>query len=738
MKHKLARSIVKARRVLLAIMVLAAVLGVLGISKTKINYDLTRYLSDNTMTKRSLAVMEEEFGSSEQLRVMFRDLDEQTLQEYASQINALDGVLFAAHDPETGTKTEDGHVWQLVSATLSGGDASEIVIKLREMFPEAGEYYVGGSAANQLDVQRSVGKEMPEVMLIAVAVVLIVLLLTSHAWLEPVVILIVLAVSIVINMGTNFVFRDVSFITFAVCAILQLALSIDYAVMLLHSFNGLRDGGAKPEEAMAQALEECFMRITSSAFTTIAGLLSLLFMSFTIGFDIGLVLSKGILLSLLSVFAFMPALTLLMEKGLSKTKHRPINLHGERLGGFIVRFRRPIAVGMVLAVLCGLYFNSRNTYTFSNDDYQSSGASGEISKRFGASNALVFLLLGGEEDADYDLQRELTEKLLSVRMKNGEAAISSVSAMVTTGAAALEYYTPEEVAGLTGMNVTVVKLFFTLQGFGDSVRADKLLDAAASLSEDNEEIAQLQAQLATARSAFIGKSMHRLLAEVAFPMTDPDMKSYMEALLGAADETYGDNYYVTGMPMSNYDIANAFQSDLVRVNLITLIAILLIVMLSFRSVTLPVLLVLVIEGAIWITMGLSALIGQPIFFISYLICLSIQMGATIDYAILLSDRYRALRRAGESAPAALRQAMRTALNTILTSGIILIVAGYTIGRRCSIFYIYSIGLLVSRGALVSVLLVLTLLPALLLTCDRFVVGRKTSAQSRQMLETENE
>jgi predicted RND superfamily exporter protein len=176
--------------------------------------------------------------------------------------------------------------------------------------------------------------------------------------------------------------------------------------------------------------------------------------------------------------------------------------------------------------------------------------------------------------------------------------------------------------------------------------------------------------------------------------------------------------------MSNYDISNAFRGDLLRVNLITLLAILLIVTVSFRALRLPVLLVFVIEGAIWINMGVSVLTGSTIFFISYLICLSIQMGATIDYGILLSDQYRSLRREGSSVTEALKEAMQKALPTVLTSGLILMTAGFTVGRVCSIYFIYSIGLLIARGALVSVILVLTLLPALLALCDGAVSGRR--------------
>ncbi len=711
----------RARYFLLALTLAAAVFAALSVGRTKINYDLTKYLADDTMTKRALRVMNEEFGSSEQLRIMFADQEGYALAEYVAQLNELPEVLLAVHDPAKDVKDADGTLRQLVTVTLSGGGAVGMVERLRGMFPQAGTYYVGGSAADQLDVQNSVAREIPEVLLIAVIVVLLMLLVTSHAWLEPPAILLVLAVSIVINIGTNFIFPDVSYITFAVSAILQLALSIDYAIMLLHTYNGYRDSGLDAKEAMTEALAECFMRITSSALTTVVGLLSLLFMSFTIGFDIGMVLSKGILCSLLGVFLFMPAVILLLERPLQRTRHKPLRFGGEHLAALIVRVRKPAAVVLILLVLGGLYLNSRNTYSFVGGESRADSESAAVAARFGTSNPLVLLVPGGEEDADYARQRELVEKLQSIKMRDGGPAVSDISSLVTTGKAALQHYTPEDVAQLTGQNVLAVRLFFLMEGFGDSVRGDRLLEAASALAEGNAEVREMQELWQTAREAFIGPEHDRLLAEVRFSAADPDSAEYVEKILAAASSVYGEEYYVTGFAMSNYDIAHAFRGDLIRVNLITLFAIWLIVTVSFRSFGLPLLLVFTIEGAIWITMGISKLIGQPIFFISYLICLSIQMGATIDYGILLGDQYRRLRSAGKKdAPEALKEGMRKSLPTILTSGVILVVAGFLIGIRCSVFYISDIGLLVSRGAFVSVLLVLTLLPALLISGDRII------------------
>jgi hypothetical protein len=276
---------------------------------------------------------------------------------------------------------------------------------------------------------------------------------------------------------------------------------------------------------------------------------------------------------------------------------------------------------------------------------------------------------------------------------------------------------------MTGMNETLISAFFLMNGFGASVRADALLSAAETIAGNNETVLNLKQQLDSAREIFIGTHYQRIILIPAFTVTDTDFSICMEAVFTAAKNVCGNNYYATGGPMSTYDIGNAFRSDLLKVNLITLLAILLIVVISFRAFLLPLLLVFVIEGAIWISMGLSRVFGHSVFFISYLICLSIQMGATIDYGILLCDQYRMHRRAGAAPKEALQEALSRALPTVLTSGIILVTAGFIIGIQCSIYYISSIGLLISRGAAMSVLLVLSLLPALLVLFDRRIMGK---------------
>ncbi len=720
MKQRCAEWIVRRRKIILPVMLVLAAVFTLLIGRTNINYDLNRYLSEETMTKKALGVMEEEFGSSGQLRIMFTDADEAALAERIAVLSELPEVRFASYDPAEDTRVSGGRTYSLVTLTLNDHSPGELVIKLRGLFPDAGEYYVGGPAADSLDLQRRVADEIPLVMGISVIIVIAVLLLTGRAWLEPLVILPVLGISILINMGTNFIFPDVSFITYAVSAILQLALSIDYAIMLLHTWNDACEGGLSAADAMVEALAGCFMRIASSAMTTAAGLLSLLFMSFTIGFDIGLVLTKGILVSMLGVFLMMPAVALLAEKPLRATRHKPIRMGGEKLAAGIDRVKKPLAAALILAVVLGAVLSAGNTYAFTGKNDTGRKGSPAIDEIFGASDPLVLLVPGGDEDSDYEAQRELVRRLNALTLADGRPAIGDITAMVTAGSAALEYYTAQDAAELTGQSLAAVRLFFAMNGFGDTVRADRLLDAAASFAADNGDIAALRKRLSDARTAFIGPHYGRMLLELNFRPSDAGFRDHMDGILDTVRGCYGEDFYITGVAMSSYDIGHAFTGDLMKVNLITLLAILLIVSVSFRAIRLPILLVFVIEGAIWITMGISRLMGESVFFMAYLICLAIQMGATIDYGILLCDQYRSARLSGLEKRPAMAETLKKAMPTILTSGTILITAGFVIGILCTVYYISGIGALLARGALVSVILVLSLLPALLLIADGWI------------------
>ena len=724
MLTKAAEKIVKFRWAILILSIILTVVCVPLIGRATINYDFTKYLDKNTMTRRTLDMMNGEFSSAEQISVMFINLDDtRTPAEIAQEMNGWDGVMRASFTPETDEKIVDGVRYDRINLFLDAEDAvafTREAISMLDGWEGFDDYALGGSAPQTLAIQDNIGREIPIAMGIAVVVMLGVLFLTAHSPMEPVLFMMVLLVSIAVNMGTNWIFSSISFVTFAVAAILQLALAMDYSIMLLNSFFELRDTGLDDRAAVVKALSVTFMPIVSSSLTTVAGLAALMFMSFNIGFDIGIVLAKGILISMISVFTLMPALILLFRKPLSRTVRKQIPLGGKQIGSLALKTRKVLPVLLILVILVSAVWQRDNEYTFT--DVGSSRDADRVNAVFGQNNAIVLLFPAGESDEDYENQRTLAQRLREIEY-DGHPAVSNITAMVTTGEDAIRTYTTSEVAEMLDMPEFMVSAYFGMMGFPTSARGDQLVEKAAEVMPGNGQIQELRETLNFARSMFIGKKYARMIVLLDAPGSGEKTYRVLDEIIDSLREIYPDvETGITGGAMSAYDISSAFQGDVLRVSLITIAAIFLIVMFSFRSLSVPALLICVIQGSIWINLAISSVIGESIFFMCYLVCVAIQMGATIDYAILMTSNYCRMRKT-ENREQAILSAVTLSMPTVFTSGVILIVAGFVIGQVCTVYYISSIGTMLARGATVSVLLILLLLPPLLVNLDRWIIRK---------------
>lgn len=723
MFEKLARQVVKMRRFMIILFLLMTVVSALLIGKTTINYDFTDYLGENTVTRKSLDMMDEDFGNTDQLTIMFENLNDGVCAAIAAELHEREGVLRATHDPVKDVRTMDGVKYERVEVFLECEDSVQYVLDLTDEFESRdgiGVFHMSGTAPQTIKLKESIMREVVIAMAIAAVVVVAVLLITSHSWFDPVIFLIVLIVSIVINMGTNWIFESISFVTFAVCAILQLALAMDYSIMLLHNYFDISKDIESREEALIRALARSFMPVSSSALTTIAGLVSLMFMSFTVGYDIGIVLSKGIFISMLTVFFLMPQLILIFSRPLERLKHRPLPLGGRKIGAFSYRTRKvlPVFLIAIIAVSCAL--QGRNVYVFTDEN--TNIESNKVSQVFGLSNQLVLLFPANMSDEALDTQRNMIERLSDVTFQ-GKPAVTSVTSLVTTGEAAVKYYTLKEISELSSISQIALGMYTGSLGFGPVVRGDELVDKAAEVMTENRMIQTLKDTLDFARSMFVGKTYSRMILLMDVPYFGDEMYAMLDEIIEILKETYpGEEVGIAGATMSSYDIATAFEGDMLIVNLITIAAVVLIILLSFRNFAVPVVLVCVIQGAIWVTLTISTIMGEGIFFMCYLIITAIMMGATIDYAILLTGNYKRLR--AEYPPKeAIMQAMEASAPTIFTSGVILAVSGFIIGNVCSAYYIYSIGQMLARGAIISIVLVITLLPAMLVNLDKLIAPK---------------
>ena len=722
MLRKISSFIVKKRVFVLILFAILTVCSVFTVGKTVINYDFTHYLGKNTVTRSSLAINTREFGSTDLMTVMLKNADENVPETLMREFSDMDGIMRASYDAAADSKEMNAIRYDRINLFLETDDAVAFVDVVRDFLKARSsgfeDYSLNGSAPQTLVVQENIAREVPIAMIIAVIVVVGVLFLTSHSYIEPAIFGISLIVSILINMGTNFIFSSISFITFAVCAILQLALSMDYSIMLLHTFFEIRDGGTDDETALVLALERAFMPICSSSLTTVAGLVSLMFMSFTIGFDIGIVLSKGILISMLTVFTLVPALILLFRKPLRSTMHKTVPLGGKLLGKIAFAGRKVIPFVLIAVIIVSAVLQGRIEYTFT--DVSTNMESSEVARVFGMTNQLILLFPARQEDADFDHQREFIAELQKIEYQ-GHPAVSDVSSMVTTAEAAIKYYNVNDIGQMLSIPPLAAAMYMGAMGFPTSVRGDVLIDKAAGIMTDNAQVQELKSTMDFAKRMFMSENYARMILLLDVPTYGNEAFAVIDEIRGLLDRFYpGEETGIAGNLMVSYDISNAFTSDMFNVNVITVIAILIVIFLSFRRLAAPVILVCVIQGAVWVNMGISVLTDSPIFFMCYLICLAIQMGATIDYGILLTTNYREKRLTLDRKDA-ITEAIKLSMPTIFTSGLILTVAGFAIGYVCSVYYIYSIGRLLARGTICSLVMILFLLPPLLIDLDKFVV-----------------
>lgn len=482
---------------------------------------------------------------------------------------------------------------------------------------------------------------------------------------------------------------------------------------------------------MAAALEMSFLPVSSSALTTVAGMLSLVFMSFTIGFDIGMVLAKGIVISMLTVFLMLPGMLTLFTPLMQRTSHRPLHLSGKHLSALIQKSRGAIAAALILLIAAGAVLQTRNTYAYTVRDMD--GDSARISEAFGRADPVALLFPVCKTDGDYAEESAALREIGELEI-GGRKAVTSVYAMPVTGEAALKTVDADAAADMMGTDRGMMRAFFALLGIDGPISGGELVKKAEAFmatpggwlipAETRKQISELSGTLALAERTFNGREWSRAILFMDMSYTDPGAREVLDGIRKVMTAHYGDRWAMTGGIVATDDIGTSFSGDLRRVGLITVAAVFLIILLSFKNAAVPVTLVCVIQGAVWVNMAYSGLRDGSVFFMCYLICMALQMGATIDYGILLTENYRRCRESmnpWDAAAAALDRSMQT----ILTSGLALITAGFAVGRISSVFYISSIGTMLGRGAVVSVLLVLLLLPRMLVWLDRLIVrGRK--------------
>ena len=718
-----------------------------------VNDDLTSYLPGETETRRGLTAMEAEFVTFGSSRVLVDNVSYAQAEGLASRLEAIEGVKSVEFD---GTEDHYRSGAALFSVTYDGTATDPVSLEaLERVREELGAYdlYITGDTGDSASA--SLDAEMQLVMLIAVGIILLVLLFTSHTYMEIPVLLMTFGMAALLNKGTNFLFGEISFVSNSVAVVLQLALAIDYAIILCHRYTEERERmGAR--DAVVTALSKAIPEISGSSMTTLSGLGAMCFMRFGIGRDLGLVLMKAIVLSLLSVFTLMPGLLMSFSGLIDRTHHRSFVPTISGWGRLAVKTRFIMPPIFALLLVGGFLFSARCPYvygqttltTFSQNESQL--AQQKVDGTFGGVNTIAMLVPAGDYEQEGRLLRRL-DAMPQVDSVLGLASVEAVDGYVLT-----DRLTPRQFAELTDLDIEAARLLYSAyavdqETYGRLVSGvdsygvplldmflfvyDQMQAGYVTLDEEmTESIEDLHAQLHDAQLQLKGETYSRLVLQLGLPEESQETFDFLGVLHKAAADYYPEGVLVVGNSTSDFDLSSSFSNDNTLISVLTIVFVILVLVFTFKSAGLPVLLILVIQGSVWINFSFPYLMGENMFFLSYLVVSSIQMGANIDYAIVIANRYTELRQSMPHKDAVV-ESLNEAFPTIITSGSILASAGILIGFLSSNPSIASIGVCLGRGTLISIFLVMGILPQILLLGDIIIDKTAVTLKARLPLQT---
>ena len=684
--RKFYNGVVNHRKLILVVFTVLALISAVCHTMVSVDYDMNDYLPENSASTVALDLMNEEFdGGVPNARVMVEDVTVPEALEYKEKIENVDGVtdvtwlddavsvdvpLETLDQDTVETYYKDGNA--LFSVTIDKAKRVDAVNGIRTIIGE--DNAMTGSAVSTAVATTSTVREIGKISVIAVLFVILVLILTTDSWFEPVIVMIGLGIAVVINSGSNLIFGEISFVTNAAGSILQLAVSMDYSVFLIHRFTECRQKISDPKEAMVEALTMSASSILSSGLTTVIGFLALCLMQFLIGPDLGRALAKGIAISLITVFTFMPCLILSTYKWLDKLQHRPFVPSFRRFGRAVQKVMIPVLVIFVIAIVPSYLASNSNRFYYGaskifNEKTKTGADTAQIEDIFGKSD--TYVLMVPKED-------KATQKKLSDALHEIPQVKSIISYVDTVGMEIPESYLDED---------TYSKLCSD-----DYTRMVLTMDA----EYEGDETFDL-----------------------------------VETVRNTAEEYYPGEWYLAGEGVSTYDLMDTITQDMVKVNLIAIAAVFLVLLLTLHSVVLPILLVLGIETAIWINLSIPYFTNQRIFYIAYLIISSIQLGATVDYAILLTERYKEYRQTCNKKEA-ITNTLSAVTVSILTSGSVLTVVGFLLGIVSTHGLLSQLGYLLGKGTLCSLVIVLFALPGMLYVFDGTFIKKENRKKKEDL------
>lgn len=669
---KLSKAVLKNKIIIIGIFLIATVISMFLFKGVKINYNLSDYLPKDSESVIAIEEMSKYYSSTvPNVKLMIPKVSIEEALSYKAAIAKVKGVNQVLWLDDYATLSnmqidesqledwyKDGNALFLIN--INTDSSLKVVNNIKSVVKS--DSYMSGDAVNLAAAQSNIQGEMRKILLWVIPINILVLLFITSSWFEPLLFMITIGVAIVINMGTNIVFGEISSITQSAVAILQLAVSMDYAIFLLHRFAVFRHEGKNVEEAMQRSMRDSAPIIIASAVTTILGFLALVIMKFKIGPDLGIVLAKGIVLSLISVLFLLPVLAVVTHKIIDKTRHKSLIPSFNKMGRVITKSRFAVVIVVLLLVIPCFIAGQNNNFIYGSTGMNSENSkvyqdTVAINNKFGVNNQMVLLVPIGNYDKELKLITELQEF----------------------------------------DHIVAVNSFVTL--FGLKTPIEYL----------PQEIVK----------EFISEKYSRIIIKTDVADEGKETFELVQNIRKLGSKYYDNSYHLAGLSVINNDMKETVTSDNLIVNIVAIISIVFVLIITFKSLLIPFILIISIEAAIWINLAITYLMGSTLNYIGFIIVSAVQLGATVDYAILFAKKYLVKRAEMDKEQAAVAT-IEEAVPSIIGSATILAIAGLGLGLISTNGVISELGTLVGRGAIISAVMVILFVPAMFMLCDKVI------------------
>ncbi len=722
----------------------ALVFSIFSMNWVNVENDITTYLPEDTETRQGLVAMNDNFTTFATAKVMVSNITYETAEKICENLRSVDGVMMVSFDDTESHYQDASALYDLnFNAEVNDPVCQKAMETIQDMLSE---YDVSYDTTIGVDDIAELDKEMSVILVVAVVIIVLVLTLTSRSYAEVPVLLLTFGSAALLNKGTDFLCGKISFISNSIAVVLQLALAIDYAIILCHRFSDEHET-KNSREACIDALSKAIPEICASSLTTISGLIALSFMKFSIGLDMSVILIKSVLLSLLSVFTLMPGLLIVFSPLIDKTRHKKLLPNITPIGKFAVATRKIMPAFFAVILVATFLLSSNCPFCYSYTEVHTAKmteqqkAKFRIRDTFGSENIVALVVPSGNYEAEKAIIEDLegrpevksTLALAAMEVMDGYHLTDALNPREFSEFIGLDYelaqglyaaYALQQnqygqiLSGLSDYRVALFDMFLYLK---DEIQSNNIL-VEGDVKENIDELFSL---IDNAKMQLQSDKYARMVVILNLPEESDETFAFLDELRSVIGRYYDGDYYVVGNSTSARDLASSFAGDNRIISILSALFVILVLLFTFQSVGLPVLLIIVIQGSIWINFSFPTLMQQPLYFLGYLIVNAIQMGANIDYAIVISSHYQELKHQMPHKEAIV-QALNASFPTIFTSGSIMAAAGLLIGNLSANPVISIMGTCLGRGTIISIVLVLGVLPAILVLGDSVI--ERTSFQ----------